>query len=109
MNIRLTIIIILAICAAVLATPESAYANPGDLYFSDGGNNVNVFTPDGTQSPSPFATVDPSAIETSLGVGPSLLGLAFDSAGNLYEAEAGLGRNKVQKFSSSGSTESHSR
>src|SRR5439155_25898492 len=61
---------------------STAKAAPGDLFEADadawlaGTGTINKFTPDGTRST--FAS----------GLNPT--GLAFDSAGNLFEADAWL-------------------
>jgi hypothetical protein len=57
---------------------SSANAAPGDLFESDADGNIYEFTPGGTQST--FAS----------GLNQAYA-LAFDSAGNLFEADAGSG------------------
>src|SRR5205823_8947081 len=62
----------------------TANADPGDIFVSDVANNVIYkVAPDGT----------PSIFATGLNI-PE--GLAFDSAGNLFEAD--YGSNTIYKF-----------
>ena len=89
------VVLALAVSAGTLI-PKSACAAPGDLYVTGfyvsgpgGDSAIYVFTPpNGT--PSRSITIPPSSTETSLGTGPGLLGVAFDSGSNLYVADAGV-------------------
>src|SRR5437763_3510810 len=69
--------LIAAIAGSITALlPISVLAAPGDLFEADrGSNTIFRFTPDGTKTP--FAA-------TGLN-GP--IALAFDAAGNLFEAD----------------------
>jgi hypothetical protein len=88
-SVRLAPTLVVAAVFILSVAAQLTHAAPGDLYVSDAGNgnagsgNIYKFTPEGIQST--FA----SGLN-----GPE--GLAFDNAGNLFEADAGSGN--IYKF-----------
>src|SRR5215468_1286811 len=74
------------------ATPILRYlfvtvAAPGDLFVAEFGGSISKFTPNGTKTTFASGLGNPE-------------GLAFDSAGNLFEAD--FGSDKIFKFTPNG-------
>jgi len=80
-----------AVVLATALTPGSARAAPGDLFVSDlGSGTILKFTPGGTKSTFASGLGNPT-------------GLAFDSAGNLYEADYNNGHGpQIYRFTPGG-------
>jgi sugar lactone lactonase YvrE len=78
MNIRLIIVTILALFAAVSALPTSTLADPGDLYATLGGFRILKYSPNGAGAE--FAK-DPLQDGTDI-IRPR--GLVFDGSGDLF-------------------------
>ena len=72
--LRLAPIRVVAAVFILSVAAQRTYASPGDLYESDGSGNIYEFTPGGTQSTFASGLNQP-------------FGLAFDSGGNLFEAD----------------------
>ena len=91
------VVLALAVSAGGLI-PKSAYAAPGDLYvpdLSDVTNLIYAFTPDGT--PRTFATIGSPPPPSGI------LGVAFDSGGNLFASfAAGVGSSFIIKITPAG-------
>ena len=73
-SLRLAPTLVVAAVFVLSVAAQRTYASPGDLYASDGSGNIYKFTPGGTQSTFASGLNQP-------------FGLAFDSAGNLFEAD----------------------
>jgi sugar lactone lactonase YvrE len=73
-SLRLAPIRVVAAVFILSVAAQRTYASPGDLYESDGSGNIYEFTPGGTQSTFASGLNQP-------------FGLAFDSAGNVFEAD----------------------
>jgi sugar lactone lactonase YvrE len=84
---RLAPTLVVAAVFILSVAAQRTYASPGDLYASDGSGNIYEFTPGGTRST--FA----SGLDQPFGV-------AFDSAGNLFEADQFSGN--IYKFTPGG-------
>ena len=73
-SLRLAPTLVFAAVFIISVAARLTYAAPGDLYESDSGSgNIYKFTPGGTRSTFASGLIAP-------------WGLAFDSAGNLFEA-----------------------
>jgi hypothetical protein len=73
-SLRLAPIRVVAAVFILSVAAQRTYASPGDLYESDGSDNIYEFTPGGTRSTFASGLNQP-------------FGLAFDSTGNLFEAD----------------------
>ncbi len=79
-----------------IAINKTSSGNPGAIYISDTGHNrIQIFNSDHT----PLSTIGGPGSEDGKFTNPQ--GIAIDSAGNLYVAEAGT-NDRIQKFSPDG-------
>jgi hypothetical protein len=86
-SLRLAPTLVVAAVFILSVAAQLAYASPGDLFESDfGSGNINEFTPGGTRSTFASGLNEPG-------------GLAFNSAGNLFEADFS---NNIYEFTPGG-------